>query len=662
MPPEAEFKPIDLAREAPFRLGAIRVIPATREVIVGDQAETFEPRVLQVLVALAQRRGDVVSREELSARCWKGRTVGDDALNRCIAHLRRLADATGDFKVETIPRIGYRLTTGNHGASPPRGASTERIHRGGGARFNSWAPFALLFAVLSVLAVGGYFAMRSGSRAINSPLEVHTYIVLPFSALNEDPDLQHFARSIAVSMTHVLTQAGRRVISPAQAERFRGVDRARITEATGARYIVDGEVWRDGNLIRVVVRVDDGRTGRTLMSNSFERDAAGTAGLADVVAGYVGVRSWTYATALHSEHAEVEDAHFRLAELLVNGDSRAGYDLTAVIARKYPDDAAALMMLASTSAFNYWALQQDEVAPAMQTARAAARRVTELVPHYGDVYIPLTRLLPPQRWAEREDLLRKGVKIDPTTSGSAGFLAQLLAEVGRLSDAELLARGNVGNDPFNTEEVLRHFLILQTLGNRTDAAALMEFGDRYLPGNPGFTLQRFMASDFRGAAPEAASMMANPAKAAIIEPLERQPDIRQMLRALESRRTADADVAVEGCRRGWVSTQTTTACLVGLSSLGRLDDAFALAAANYSDIRAPTAALEDEKWLRREGVVSDTTVLYRAELAPMRADPRFIALAERIRLLDYWRAGHPPDFCETERVPVCDAIRGVGNP
>jgi DNA-binding winged helix-turn-helix (wHTH) protein/TolB-like protein len=659
---KTEYKPIDLAHEAGFQLGDIRVSPATREVIVGGQSEIFEPRVLQVLVALARRRGEVVSREELSARCWKGRTVGDDALNRCIAHLRRLADATGDFKVETIPRIGYRLTTGNPVAAPPPDASPKQFPRNRWARFNSKAAFALLFAVISVLAVGGYFAVRSSSRSIVGPLEVHTYIVLPFSALNDDPELRHFAQSIAVSITHVLSQAGRRVISPAQAENFRGVDRARVTEATGARYIVDGEVWRDGNVTRVVVRVDDGRTGRTLMSNSFERDIAETAGLADVVAGYVGVRSWTYTTAIHSEHAEVEDAHFRLAELLVNGDSRAGYDLTADIARKYPDDAAALMMLASTSAFNYWALQQDEVAPAMQAARAAARRVTELVPHYGDAYIPLTRLLPPQRWAEREDLLRKGVRIDPTTSGSAGFLAQLLAEVGRLRDAELLARGIVGNDPFNTEEVLRHFLILQTLGNRTDAAALMEFGDRYLPGNPGFTLQRFMASDFRAAAPEAASMMANPSMAAIIEPPERQPDIRHMLRALESRRIADADAAVEGCKRGWVSTQTTTICLVGLSSLGRLDDAFALASANYSDIRAATAALEDERWLRREGVVSDTIVLYRAELAPMRADRRFIALAERIRLLDYWRAVHPPDFCETERAPVCQAIRTLGNP
>src|SRR5882672_4314754 len=104
-------EPIDLAREAEFALGAIRVKPASREVIVGGQPEIFEPRVLQVLVALAQRRGAVVSRDELSARCWEGRAVGEDALTRCIARIRRLAESSGEFTVETIPRVGYRLVT-----------------------------------------------------------------------------------------------------------------------------------------------------------------------------------------------------------------------------------------------------------------------------------------------------------------------------------------------------------------------------------------------------------------------------------------------------------------------------------------------------------------------------------------------------------------------
>jgi formylglycine-generating enzyme required for sulfatase activity/DNA-binding winged helix-turn-helix (wHTH) protein len=102
---------IDLAREARFTLGALEVRPSTREVVQGERREVLEPRVMRVLVALAQRRGEVVSRDELTAACWGVRVVGEDAINRAIAGVRRVAQSYGDFAVETVARVGHRLTT-----------------------------------------------------------------------------------------------------------------------------------------------------------------------------------------------------------------------------------------------------------------------------------------------------------------------------------------------------------------------------------------------------------------------------------------------------------------------------------------------------------------------------------------------------------------------
>ena len=73
---------IDLARVADFSLATLSVRPSLRQVESGGVIETVEPRVLQVLVALAQRRGDVVSRDEMTARCWQGRIVGNDAIEK----------------------------------------------------------------------------------------------------------------------------------------------------------------------------------------------------------------------------------------------------------------------------------------------------------------------------------------------------------------------------------------------------------------------------------------------------------------------------------------------------------------------------------------------------------------------------------------------------
>jgi DNA-binding winged helix-turn-helix (wHTH) protein/tetratricopeptide (TPR) repeat protein len=101
-----------LAHEQPFVLGSVRIVPGTRQAQCGNQSETLEPRVMQALVALARVQGEIVTRDELIDRCWDGRIVSDDAINRVLSRIRQVAAGVGDgsFAVQTIPRVGYRLT------------------------------------------------------------------------------------------------------------------------------------------------------------------------------------------------------------------------------------------------------------------------------------------------------------------------------------------------------------------------------------------------------------------------------------------------------------------------------------------------------------------------------------------------------------------------
>ena len=117
--------PIDLAREPRFTLGGAEVLPATRELVAAGRREVLEPRIMQVLVALARRRGEVVSRGELVAACWGGRAVSEDAINRSISVIRRLADAHGGFRIETVARVGYRLGGVESWTAAPTPAQTD---------------------------------------------------------------------------------------------------------------------------------------------------------------------------------------------------------------------------------------------------------------------------------------------------------------------------------------------------------------------------------------------------------------------------------------------------------------------------------------------------------------------------------------------------------
>jgi DNA-binding winged helix-turn-helix (wHTH) protein len=108
----------DLAARDDFRLGDVAVSPPTRTVRGPGGSIDVEPRVMQVLVVLADAAGQVVTRETLFNRCWGSVYVGDDSLNRAVAAVRRALVEVGgkDFEIETIPRTGYRLTCGTPAA------------------------------------------------------------------------------------------------------------------------------------------------------------------------------------------------------------------------------------------------------------------------------------------------------------------------------------------------------------------------------------------------------------------------------------------------------------------------------------------------------------------------------------------------------------------
>ena len=95
--------------------------------------------------------------------------------------------------------------------------------------------------------------------------------------------------------------------------------------------------------------------------------------------------------------------------------------------------------------------------------------------------------------------------------------------------------------------------------------------------------------------------------------------------------------------------------MIGFAQIGDLDDAFAYAADIYPPRLGRTAA-EDEKLWIADPFLLDTAFLTGRGAAPMRRDPRYLPLARRLGLIDYWRTGRLPDFCTREHEPVCAHI------
>ena len=249
----------------PIRIGEWVAHPRKNELRRGAEAVRVEPKAMDLLVALARRAGEVVSREELLAQVWPGTVVGDEALSQSVTKLRRaLGDDSRTPKyIETVSKRGYRLA-----AAVEREATAAPAAR---RRGPAWVMFAAFMALLAIAAA----IVVTTSRDAAAPQAVAgaderaapwvTVTVLPFESLAGE-QASYFARGISDTLATELGRlSGLRVISAAGAKPGEAERRA--------RYVVSGSVQRDARTLRVNVRLVDTRSGEQLWSERIERPA-----------------------------------------------------------------------------------------------------------------------------------------------------------------------------------------------------------------------------------------------------------------------------------------------------------------------------------------------------------------------------------------------------
>ena len=95
----------------PFRIGNWLVEPSLNRLSKGDTTIQLELKVMDVLVCLAERAGEVLTRHEIVDRVWATEFISDNTLTHAITEIRNALgdDARNPSFIETIHRRGYRL-------------------------------------------------------------------------------------------------------------------------------------------------------------------------------------------------------------------------------------------------------------------------------------------------------------------------------------------------------------------------------------------------------------------------------------------------------------------------------------------------------------------------------------------------------------------------
>jgi DNA-binding winged helix-turn-helix (wHTH) protein/TolB-like protein len=650
--------PESLASAGDFRLGDLVVRPSLLEVRAGEGRETLEPRIMQVLVALAGANGMVVSRDELIRECWGGRIVGEDAINRCVVKIRRLADLSGtrSFEIETIPRVGYRLVAARVSApatsAPTPVAAAENATRSNrsAARVSRgpvvWRKLALLAGVAALVVIAALLvAVFMAGWNHNGPPPRQTAqvaAVLPFTPLNSGANAQAYADEISTDVADTLGRTEFSVISPAQSFQFRGDAKARAAHALHADILVDGDVKRTGDNLVVSVRLEDVASGLILLSKEVQRPASEAAYLPDQVATFVAgaVDSDVSMKALNSSgdprlRGEMLRAFFQCP---FRQDPLCTYEIARNLARAVPNNAMTQTMLAVETTNVLDLLPERERPQAITAARKAAWTAIKLDPQFGDPYIALGVLAPDR--AATEAYLRRGLSIDPDSPSLAGYMSGFLIGTGRSKEAYTVIQKIAARYSFLQFVPLTQIWTLLQLGQTDDALEIARHGQKLWPERGLFGLFIFEATMLKNHAADIEALANDPVVGPRLRDTDSpRPTLGAIARALRTRSKGDIEAMSRDCARldpsRWPRIH---ACMVALVMLGRTDDVFGLP-------------------------LDDTTdnLLFFPQMAPLRADPRFLDLTKKRGLFAYWKKTHTqPDFCATEHVPVCKALAENG--
>lgn len=442
------------------RFGIFEVDRQTGEIYKSGRKTRLQEQPFQVLTALLERPGEVLTREELKSRLWPADTFVDfdKGLNTSINKIREaLGDSAENPRfVETLPRRGYRFIApvdrvgdGKLGQeSAARRVQTERASPGDVKRRSKgglvWA--TALIAVLAAVALllwsaGGDY--RSPESPLKAPIE--SLAVLPLANVSGDPEQEYLSDGMTNTLIRELTRIGAlRVTSRTSVMRYKESDKslgeiARELEVDAA---VEGSVLQVGDRIRVTVQLVHAETDTNLWGESYERDMRDVLALqgqvARAIAEAVRVKLAPQEEArlitAREVDPEVWQAYLRGRYVLYNKwDVEKSISYFEQALEKDPDYAPAHAGLGDAYLYSGWRFADPRLA--ITKARAAAQKAVELDDRLAEAHGLLATLhLYNWDWSAGEREYKRAIELEPNRV-MAGY-GHFLGLVGRHDEAQ----------------------------------------------------------------------------------------------------------------------------------------------------------------------------------------------------------------------------------
>jgi len=420
---------------------------------------------IQVLAALLNSAGELVTREELRAQVWPAETFVDfdHSLHNAIARLREaLGDSAGTPRyIETLPRRGYRFmgTVGRIGPeeplpSAPNAASTSPSLEARVVPVRSKSRTVVITALLMTVAIAAILVLipTLSHRAAATPL-VRSIAVLPLANFSGDPAQEYFVDGMTDELITDLAKIGAlRVISRTSVMRYKGTkkDLPEIARELNVDGIVEGSVTRSGQRVRITAQLLYGPTDKHLWADTYDRDLGDILTLQSDVAQAIAQQVRAQLTpqqqarlgAPHPVNPEAYDSYLKGRYYLSNQFTMAQ---SLNMAKTYFEEAVrkdsgfAQAYAGLADAYLYLAMfRQMSSESAYRSAEEADRHALALDDSIGETYDTLAVLSWRYNWdwdaTERE--FNQAIALAPSYICAHEDRAEYLAFRGRRSEAE----------------------------------------------------------------------------------------------------------------------------------------------------------------------------------------------------------------------------------
>ena len=429
-----------------FNLGEWEVLPGHGELHRGDRVERPEPKVFAVLIALAKRDTNLVTKQELIDEVWDGRPTTDEPIARCLSQLRgHLDDRERPHQfIETLQRRGYRLKQAVELHSPSDAVDEVPGAVKPGPSLFIWRLVAIVLGV-GFLAIAAFNGIPQGPPA-------NSIVVMPFENLSGNESDEYLVLGFKEELVQILQGLDDYTVKSGRVNYEKESDE--ILALLGVESLLFGSLRRSGDELKINYQIftDGGIVSGGDITGSVADLFALQESLASKVREDLIGKSTQTLIKRRPTDSEAYDSYMRGVYALEHrGDDEnleKAIELFENAIRLDKNYGPSYLALATVYTLmpnyrNAPPVEMDSLA--LQTINAGIAADPNLKDTgsfiWGYVYHKQ------KRWDEAETAYLRAINADVIDSNAFNWYSRMLASVGRLNDSLRVARIGLELDP-----------------------------------------------------------------------------------------------------------------------------------------------------------------------------------------------------------------------